>query len=223
MYKIVKKNTPHRILAASRAYFNKYGFGAASLYKIAQELEISRGNLTYHFKDKESLLLIHLEEMSKRAQDSFTSSLLFPSWETLARTSKEFIQVQKDYSFIFFDKNVLFLPPVMEKIQAIKKIHIKIQMSMIHVSIESGNMKKESIPGQYHNISRTIWQLLFFNLVARNWTDYDESSWNQLMWSLLLPFFTQKGTDSFINHFGQEFYDSLGKRYDAFMADVATF
>lgn len=219
----MKESTRHKIIAQSRIHFNKFGFGASTLYKIAQDLNISRGNLTYHFKDKECLLDIHLDDMARRSQESFTNSFLLPSWETLGKTSNEFIQVQKDYAFIFFDKNILLLPRVQEKIKAIKNIHIKIQMSMIHVSIQSGNMKAEPIPGVYHNISRVIWRLLFFNLMATRFKSTEEVGWDKLMWSLLLPYFTEKGIKSFINHFGQEYYDNLGLNYEEFMADMFTF
>jgi len=219
----LKETTRHRIIAKSRIHFNEFGYGASSLYKIAQDLNISRGNLTYHFKDKESLLDIHLDDMARRSKESFTNSFLIPSWETLRITSRDFIQVQKDYAFIFFDKNILLLPRVQEKIKAIKKIHIKIQMSMIHVSIESGNMQAEPIPGVYHNISRVIWRLLFFNMMATRFTEEDEVAWDKLMWSLLLPYFTKKGKESFINHFGQEYYDNLGVNYEGFMAEMLNF
>jgi len=136
----LKINTKDRILESSRIHFNQHGYGASSLYQIAQHMKISRGNLTYHFKDKESLLDIHLDEMVKRSKESFTSSFLLPSWQTLIVTSEDFLQVQKDYSFIFFDKNILFLPEVQKRIKAIRENHIRIQMSMINVSIRIGDV-----------------------------------------------------------------------------------
>lgn len=219
----MKVSTKDKIIEGSRVHFNEHGFGASSLYQIAQSLGISRGNLTYHFKDKEALLEIHLEEMERRSKESFTNSFIIPSWETLRTTSMDFLQVQKDYTFIFFDKNILFLPRVQKKIEAIRANHIKIQMSMIHVSIESGNMNKENIPGQYHNVSRLIWQILFFYLISKRFKEKQETEWDKLMWSILLPHFTEKGMDSFINHFGKEYYNSLGKSYSDFMVEIVSF
>ncbi len=184
---------------------------------------ISRGNLTYHFKDKEELFAIHLEELSKKSMESFTNSFLIPSWETLRTTSKDFMQVQKDYSYIFFDRHMLFRKIVLDKIKAIREKHISIQMSMIHVSIESGNMIPEPLPGIYLNISRIIWKILFFHLVDHQFSKDQSVSWDKLMWSLLLPHFTKKGIRSFQDHFGIEYFESLGTKYDSFMKDHVSF
>ena len=43
-------------MAEATKTFNKSGFNAVNLFELSNQLGISRGNLTYHFKDKESLL-----------------------------------------------------------------------------------------------------------------------------------------------------------------------
>jgi len=219
----LKINTKNRILESSRIHFNEYGYGASSLYQIAQTMQMSRGNLTYHFKDKECLLDIHLDDMVKRSKESFTNSFLVPSWETLIITSKDFLQVQQDYSFIFFDKNILFLSNVQKRIKAIRENHIRIQMSMINVSIQSGNMRSETISGMYHNLSRTLWQILFFYLIAKKFKAGNDVTWDKQMWCLLLPHFTEKGIQSFQNHFGKDYYNSLGLDYNSFMEEIVSF
>jgi len=219
----LKTSTKDRIIEASREYFNQHGFGGSTLYKLSQSMGISRGNLTYHFKDKEELFTIHLEELVEKSTKSFTNSFLIPSWETLRSTSKDFMQVQKDYSYIFFDRQMLFRDEVLEKIKAIREKHISIQMSMIHVSIESGNMKSESMPGLYLNSSRVIWKILFFHLVDHRFSNDQTISWDKLMWSLLLPHFTKKGIRSFQDHFGIEYFESLGMSYDSYMKDQVSF
>jgi len=75
----------------------------------------------------------------------------------------------------------------------------------------------------YHNLSRTLWQVLFFNLVAINFKDKEDADWDKQMWCLLLPHFTEKGHQSFINHFGKPYYLSLGKSYDSFMEEIVSF
>lgn len=52
-----KKNIKFDILETSRVLFNTYSWGKTSLRKIASELEISDGNLRYHFKTKERIVL----------------------------------------------------------------------------------------------------------------------------------------------------------------------
>ena len=86
-------------------------------------------------------------------------------------------------------------------------------MSMINVSIQMGNMKPESIPGLYHNISRSYWIMSYFWLVSVTFSDEDDVSWDKIMWSMLLPHFTPKGVASFKEHFGEAYFESLGKGF----------
>ena len=46
--------TKEKIIETGRTLFNELGFGAPTLYQVAQAAKISRGNLTYYFKDKEA-------------------------------------------------------------------------------------------------------------------------------------------------------------------------
>ncbi len=48
-------NTKGKIIELSIKLFNQFGFNSISLQEIANNLNISRGNLTYHFKDKDFL------------------------------------------------------------------------------------------------------------------------------------------------------------------------
>jgi AcrR family transcriptional regulator len=58
-------HTRERILAASLQLFNAQGLAAVSTHRIAAELEISSGNLHYHFKAKQLIverLFLRFEE-----------------------------------------------------------------------------------------------------------------------------------------------------------------
>ena len=58
--------TREKIVITGKNLFNQNGFGSTTLYQIAQELGISRGNLTYYFKDKSALLVEIAAEMSSK-------------------------------------------------------------------------------------------------------------------------------------------------------------
>jgi len=49
-------DTKNKITEHAVKYFNRHGYGAITLHQLAKEMGISRGNLTYHFKDKDALL-----------------------------------------------------------------------------------------------------------------------------------------------------------------------
>lgn len=198
-------------------YFNQQGYGASSLYQISQQLGMSRGNLTYHFKDKETLMDTHLAELEMAYDQALTSSVSVPSWQSLHAATTKFHQLQKDYAFIFFDKAVLKLEKTQALIKKLRDNNIRTQMSMINVSIQMGNMNPESIPGLYHNISRSYWIMSYFWLVTVTFSDETDVSWDKIMWSMLLPHFTPKGVTSFKEHFGEAYFESLGKAYGSYM------
>ncbi|MFN2439930.1 MAG: TetR/AcrR family transcriptional regulator [Chitinophagaceae bacterium] len=49
--------TRDRILAKAQELFNKKGIGKVSVRSICEELEISLGNFTYHFPDKQKIVV----------------------------------------------------------------------------------------------------------------------------------------------------------------------
>ena len=57
-------NTKEKIIQQAIALFNENGFDLVNLLDIARSLNKSRGNLAYHFPDKESLL----EAISKKLE-----------------------------------------------------------------------------------------------------------------------------------------------------------
>ena len=50
------QNTKGDIIACARRLFEAQGYNGVSMRDIAKALDISVGNLTYHFKKKEALI-----------------------------------------------------------------------------------------------------------------------------------------------------------------------
>ncbi len=64
-----------QILAASEHLLARNGWAATTFADICQEAGISNGVLTYHFKDKDEILLAVLEKVTRMYQDRFFSLL----------------------------------------------------------------------------------------------------------------------------------------------------
>lgn len=215
--------TREKIVITGKNLFNQNGFGATTLYQISQELGISRGNLTYYFKDKAALLEVIVAEMSSKYRTKMTATQ-FPSWENTNNATKAFHELQKTYAFIFKDKQVMAFPFVKAQIKQIYQDDLKRQMAMISFSIQIGNMRKEVIPGTYHNLCRTLWMNSFFWLLSDIYQDLEqETGWDKVAWSLVLPHFTEKGLAAFKTHFGEDYYLSLGKAYEAYVEKAISF
>ena len=206
--------TREKILSVSKAYFNKHGYGAPTLYTLAKEIGISRGNLTYYFKEKEGLLTALVEEMFMNYQVRSAQATQVISWSSLLEKTNVLHQLQKEYGFVFFDKQVLLHPLVKSQILRMREDSIEKMMSMMSYSIKVGNMRPERLSGIYHNLNRAHWTIAFYWYISKEFQgDTQETNWDKILWSLLLPHFTERGIQSFIRHFGEDYYQSLGKSF----------
>jgi AcrR family transcriptional regulator len=63
------------ILARALEMFNEEGYVEVGMRQIARELDISPGNLTYHFKRKEDILFALLDDFSKQNSANYKQYL----------------------------------------------------------------------------------------------------------------------------------------------------
>ena len=213
-----------QIIHSATRYFNKHSFGATSLYELAKQMGMSRGNLTYHFKDKDSLLRAIVDEMWKKIKIERSKSRQLPSFENLHNEVQLYYKFQKEYAFIFLDKNVLTHPLVKSQFREMTAQTIADNKAAIAFSIQIGNMKPEPVPGIYHNIAFIAWMLSFFWLaqqIIRGEKTGEDGE--KMIWSLLIPHFTEKGKHSFINYFGKTYYQSLGEPFSAEIENLISF
>ena len=52
----MRRSTRNDIMDTARRLFSERGYNAVSIQDLADELGISKGNLTYHFKRKEQIV-----------------------------------------------------------------------------------------------------------------------------------------------------------------------
>lgn len=216
-------DTKQRILNQAVKAFNKSGYGAVNLFELAKSLEMSRGNMTYHFKDKEALL----KEITNQLWDKLTNERVtkdVPSFQNLHHDAQLYYRLQKEYSFIFHDNQVLKHKLVAPKMKSLCSKTIKDIEIAIAFSIQLGNMKPEPAPGVYKNLALTSWMLMFF-WSSQQMVRGDKSSGDgeKVIWSLLLPNLTEKGLASFKKFFGEDYVASLGEDFDQNMDSYLIF
>lgn len=76
-------DTKEIIIEEAKKIFNQRGSDAVSLHELAAELGMSRGNLAYHYKDKDMLLEAIVAEMWARIVEDRRKFRPFPSFENL--------------------------------------------------------------------------------------------------------------------------------------------
>ena len=186
------------IISKAKHYFNVHGYQAVTLHELANHLMMSRGNLTYHFKDKRSLLQAIADEMWDKLKTERNKSRKLPSFENLHNEVQLYYKFQKEYSFIFLDTQVLNDAVIKKAFREMTEQTIEDNKANIAFSIQIGNMRPESYPGMYNNIAMITWMLTFFWLpqqVIRG--EKSKEDGERLIWSILIPHFTEKGIKSF--------------------------
>lgn len=95
--------TKDKIKKTSRELFNSKGFKNVTLREVAKELSISYGNVTYHFKTKNELILCLYEDMlieTKEIIKTFDHNNLFIG---ILDTPKITFEISMKYLFLYVD------------------------------------------------------------------------------------------------------------------------
>lgn len=97
-------DTKTKILTAARLLFNDFGFSNVTIRMIAIELQMSPGNLNYHFKTREDILEALYFEMVKefdnRVDQLSTQEI---SFQTIKQDIHQSMKRMVDYRFFWTD------------------------------------------------------------------------------------------------------------------------
>ena len=101
-------NTKDKILNKALELFNSEGSSNISTNHIAKALDMSTGNLYYHFKNKESIIRTLLQRMIEEYDEVFREN--FPKKEDMILESLLFDDTKTaiKYKFLYNELNILF-------------------------------------------------------------------------------------------------------------------
>lgn len=156
------QNTKGDIIACARRLFEAQGYNGVSMRDIAKALDISVGNLTYHFKKKEALIeaiLLAPEISQKKPPAPQTLSQL---WEYFLHS----LEVQQTYAFYFDSYHQLSqTSPVLAQIQQnmLEETTADLDRAFAHFRA-AGLMHPETCPGQHRALARAVTVLLMVRL-----------------------------------------------------------
>jgi len=200
MKKKSKTNTKQRILNSAIELFNKNGIQNVTSRHIAVEMGISNGNLDYHYKNKEALLLAIYKQMRAEMSDSYISA--DPTMVSFEQIHRLLLHLESfQYKYRFFSLDVLEISRSYPEINRLLKNTFRIrkqQMSeMLQKAIEDGFFIKSS--------EDNIGQLLLpIRIIITFWLSQEEllsdansvkkeSGMSGHIWQLLMPYMTEKG------------------------------
>lgn len=207
-------NTKESIIEHAIELFNQYGYGAVTMKQIADHIGVDRRNITYHF-NKEELLLTIADSMWAELESARTQKRDFPSFENLDKEVILYNQLQKTYAFIFKDLFVMEHPQIEATFKEFCQTMVADSEQAVSFAIQQGNMKPEEITGSYHALCEAVWSISISWLQLKAFRDIEDlDQVRKLIWSLIVPYFTEKGIKAFQSYFGDDFYKSLGKSFD---------
>lgn len=194
-------DTKDKILRTSERLFFEYGIPNVRLQLIADEVGISVGNLAYHYKNKEAIVVAIYETLLQELSTILSSYLLYPD---LSDFDKQFTDM-----FRFLNENTFYINNIWEierSYPAIKEgwahLNMKIQVQLrkrIEYNCNRGIIKEESFEEEHDMLAHSIFIIINFwipqqLLLSR---PVDVLRFKKALWSLLIPYFTTKGKDEF--------------------------
>ncbi len=210
-------NTKEKIIVTATKVFNEKGYSAVNLKELAQVLGISRGNLTYHFKNKEELLEAIVKVMWKKMAREKEKTLQLPSFENMHNQIQLYHTFQKEYAFIYLDTHLQNHPIIKDQFKAMIEKTIVEFHTMIAMGIQIGTVKEEAIPGTYRSLALSVWMVSFYWLsqqTTRDKANDTADDGESIIWGLLLPHLTEQGITRFKQFFGKAYHKKLGKPFN---------
>lgn len=198
-----------KILIKAVELFNEQGISSSSPNNIAAALEISSGNLTYHYKTKAILVEAVYERMHADSQD-FIKLEGYLTLDDFRKTMVRFRDFMVEYRFFFQDLFFILqnYPEVGKLYEESNLMRLQQGRSLFEYYIETGRMIPESDGINYDFLIHNVWMVgAFWNLQRKIFTSGEivkrSMDLVDMTWYMILPYLTEKGKEEYrqINDF----------------------
>ena len=200
-------STKHKILLSAIELFNEKDSINVVLQKIANKAGISIGNLTYHFKNKEAILISVFDLLQEEIVHIFYVISLMPTAKEILEIEINLLAFQDKYRFVFLDfvNIVNSNKDLALKFRENISFQIKMIVALLKQGVEIGNYKKE-YKKEFERLAKIIWNI-YFNRLTREVVlkeKYGLIEFAQDIWLILKPFLTTKGIERYQSIFEKE-------------------
>ena len=194
--------TKEKILNQALVLFNEKGVDQVSALQISQTLDMSYGNLTYHFKNKDAIILGLYQELQQVVDAALARIVQHLFEETFnLKLINEFFEITWQYRFIYLNLNSLMsqYPTVRTAEQKYAKQRSKIFTKVKENLIRKAYLKPETdidYKLTVHSLSMIVyaWIMdaqLFYAGKEQSKIDYYVS----LLYNMTIPILTSKGRE----------------------------
>jgi len=216
--------TKDKIVLKAIELFNEQGFGPVFLIDIAKALDMSRGNIAYHFSDKGKLLMAITKRLKTDIDNKLQSKNAIPAFENFKIDISIYYEINQQYKFIFGNEDILQYDFVKTIVQNWANATIKGMKDAFAFGIQVGNVKPEAYKGIYENLAINLWMIIYF-WHSQKFVRGDETieDAEKMVWSAIIPHLTVKGNYTFQKHFGKEFINNLGEDFNNYSKRINIF
>ena len=171
MAKESRPNTYNRIVDASLVLFNEEGERNVSTNHIAAHLGISPGNLYYHFRNKDEIIVQLFKRYSEELLAFLNDTPLPADVTGTVRFMAGVSDVLWSYRFLFSDVNALLSrsTELLGEHNNFTLIRVSPLLLNLLSELESGGVIKVGDAGALQDLALNMW------LVTKYWFDFDSS------------------------------------------------
>lgn len=187
----MQQTTKEKILECARTLFNEKGYQNVKMRDISNQLEISVGNLTYHYKKKEDLLKALMENAAPLENIKSSHNL-----SDLNNYLFEMLTSIQNYLFFFISDELShldlhFTQTNQEKIDALKHRLIELILDLKKHNYFTNHLTDSTIVAlsEMMMLSHLAWAR---KINMNSNLTFSLQEFIDLHWKLLIPYFTEK-------------------------------
>jgi AcrR family transcriptional regulator len=194
-------STKKKILDTARQLYNERGLANVSQRQIAEQLGISPGNLTYHYKKKEDINeAIYYELVDVFNQLFQQNASEVGSIRFFVTFAAQLYDIMQQYRFFFVD--IILLTRNNKNIaNHYRELLILRQQQfqdIAQVLIQNGEMHAEEAPGTFQHVFNQLQIITDFYCSAQELNPFtkgenDKSNFLKLIQQLIYPYLTELG------------------------------
>ncbi|OJJ23952.1 TetR family transcriptional regulator [marine bacterium AO1-C] len=183
--------------------FSDKGFSAVTMRQIAEALDISPGNLTYHYKSKNELIQVIYQRMHEEAKDYIISEG-YITLHHFEQMMEKYYRLTQRYKFFFND--VVHItrqyPEVGKMYEESNLLRFEQGKKLLEYYVASGRMKPASSLIDYNKLVHNIWMVSAFwssqeQVIATATYSVNKTTPVDMAMQLLIPHLTEKGLEEY--------------------------
>lgn len=194
--------TRQNIIQTAIRLFNERGVINVRIRDIADEMKISPGNVTYHYKTKQELMDSTYRYMIKTLEEMAVGNQFMNPTKDHLHVAKGYLEHISAFRFFYQDTlEIIRSYPELAKLHQEQVAQEKsIIRNLMFMSVGKGDLIAEPFEGLYESLAHSIWMTLHFWLtqqIIRGKENNDLEKGLMTIANLIYPFATEKGKKIF--------------------------